>query len=442
MPVALTSKAQALILGNVLKGHPAAQMLITAVQPTDWTIDEYKEIWGVIQQYWVQHKCFPKQVELLELCTPKTAASVYQLYETSGYETVPELIDLVMDYVKTKRLRLLLDQAASILQTDPQKAEQIVRSGIMSMPTATVTVTKVQDLLPEAIYHYEDSIFGFPTGISLLDQSLHGGVGLGEIFVVAAPAGTGKSSLLCSIANNVAKFTAVLYLSLELKAVRVAQLMAAATGQIRQSEADSRLDTQRFVKLHRTFDARFPILIDYRPSGTVTTNQVGNMIDYLRNVEGIYINAIFVDYADLLLPSKGSKYAAKWERIDEIYQELEDISRIFNIAVYTASHVDREGSKMEASALDRSSIAGSMGKVNKCDISIGWKPLSTEGGLTKGILSFMKVRNGATPEPHIAIFDYDRLKLNVIAPFKGQQDIAVLGGANPDLTKPKGGRRF
>ena len=442
MPVSLTSKAQALILSNVLKGHPAAQMLITAVQPMDWTIDEYKEVWKLMQDYWTQHKRFPKQVELVELCSPSAAAAVYQLYQTSGYEDVPELIDMVMDYVKTKRLRLLLDQATSILPTDPQKAEQILRAGMTSMPSASFSVTPVQELLPEAIYHYEDSVFGFPTGIPILDQATRGGVGLGEIFVIAAPAGTGKSSLLCSIANNVSKFTAVLYLSLELKAVRVAQLLAAATGQIRQSEADSRLDPNRFVRLHRSFDAHFPMLVEYRPSGTVTTSQVGNMIDYIRNVEGIYINAIFVDYADLLLPSKGNKYASKWERIDEIYQELEDISRIFNIAVYTASHVDREGSKMEAAALDRSSIAGSMGKVNKCDISIGWRPLSTEGGLTKGILSFMKVRNGVTPEPHIAVFDYDRLKLQVIAPFKGQQDLAVLGGANPDLSKPKGGRKF
>lgn len=431
MTISLTRQAQSVILANVLKGHQSALVLLNAIQPEDWTVQEYREVWKHLIDYWGRYKHLPSQIELIELVSPEAASELFNLYSVTEYEDVPVLVDKVIAYLKARKLRSIMDQAGYLLTTDPNTAEQVLRAGLSEVPTLTFDTDKVQDLLPDAVYDYDDKTFGLPTGIRILDKATRGGVGLGEVFIFAGPSASGKSTILSSICGTVSRMTPCLFVSLELKKERIVQLLAAKIGHMRQSELNDRLPAQKFVDLQNRIERCFPIRVVYYPSNSISVAQVGGMVDYLRNVEGINIGAVFIDYADLLVSSRAPAGVPQWERLGQVYQELEDMSRLFNVAVFTASQVQRgAGDKTNTNAIEQSQIAGSMDKINKCDIAVAFKPMSKDGNLTRGLLSFLKVRNGETPPTYEVTFDYDTLDMKVLHEYRGQDAVAPIGMGN------------
>lgn len=444
MPVSLTKNAQAIILANTLKGHQTATSLLTAMQPDDWTVSEYKEIWKVLQEYWNKYHKIPKDVEIVESVTATAAAELPALYSISGYDDVPALVDLVSAYLKAKQLRLSIDQAGSVLTTDPMMAEQILRDGLATMPTMGYTSDSIIDLLPSATYDYKDSTFGLPTGIRMLDYATGGGVGLGEVFITAAPSGGGKSTTLSSICGNVAHLTPCLFISLELKKERIAQLIAAKVGRVPQSQFNDNLPPEKFVQIQTRLRRCFPIKIMYYPSNSISVSQIGAMIDYMRHVEGQNIGAVFIDYADLLVTTRyNMNYKADWERICSVYQELVDVARTFNVAIFTATQVQRGAYGIDAGLkpLQKEDVAGSIEKINKCDVAIGFKPFMKDGAVVKGILSFMKVRSGEAPPPQVAALNYDTLQLRVLYEFGAQEDAMLLNEQPQQEPEPHQGAK-
>jgi hypothetical protein len=172
------------------------------------------------------------------------------------------------------------------------------------------------------------------------------------------------------------------------------------------------------------------------------------MLDYLRYVENLHIKALFLDYADLLTTAKISNNAPEWQRIATVYQELVDLGRIFDVAIFTASQLKNNDSIRTnvQEEIQQGDIAGSIEKVNKADVFIGWKPVESSESTTRGILSFVKVRNGATPPPYMISFDRNLMRIQVQHQFQsedravmlGQQNTAILtGNPQPRQREPR-----
>src|SRR5690606_17548800 len=126
---------------------------------------------------------------------------------------------------------------------------------------------------------------GLPTGISVLDRATKGGVGLGEVFIVAAPSGGGKSSLLSMICTNVAVMVPCLYITLELSADRVVRMLSARVARVRQSEITSDMQPEQFVQIRQRMQRLYPMEVAYYPSETLTVSQISGMIEYLMRVK-------------------------------------------------------------------------------------------------------------------------------------------------------------
>lgn len=444
----LTRQGQEVLLAHALKGHPSTTVLLNVIEASDWTVKEFSEIWSVIQSYWATYHSLPSKSEVLEAVSGDALRVAIGLYAFSDYESVALLVDKALNFVKARRLKLVVNSAMSSLDTDPLYTEHVLREGLMNLPTINCSVSSLDDLLPDAIYNYEDNIFGLPTGLEVLDRNLKGGVGLGEIFVVSGPSASGKSTLLSYICGSVARIVPSLYLTLELPEARVAQLLTARMGRIPQNELTSNLSGERFVSVRQRIKAHMPVRIKYFPSKTVTVSQIGGMLDYLRYVENLHIKALFLDYADLLTTAKISNNAPEWQRIATVYQELVDLGRIFDVAIFTASQLKNNDSIRTnvQEEIQQGDIAGSIEKVNKADVFIGWKPVESSESTTRGILSFVKVRNGATPPPYMISFDRNLMRIQVQHQFQsedravmlGQQNTAILtGNPQPRQREPR-----
>ena len=226
-----------------------------------------------------------------------------------------------------------------------------------------------------------------------------------------------------------------LYITLELSADRVVRMLSARVARVRQSEITSDMQPEQFIQIRQRMQRLYPMEVAYYPSETLTVSQISGMVEYLRRVKGVNVQAIFIDYCDHLTTNRVAKNSPKWEKIAAIYQELVDLAKVSKVAIFTASQLKNSDAirKGSAEAVEYGDIAGSIEKINKADVAIAWKPLEVNAGIAKGILSFMKVREGEQPNPWICSFDYDKLSFKFLNPFSPSSEAVRAGSSNNSI---------
>lgn len=432
MSLNLTKSSQEILIAHTLKNHPATTVLLSIINVDDWCSSEFSDIWSIIKDHWTKYKVVPTRATLMEAVDSSLIPLLLKLYTISDLDSVASLIDRAVSFIKAKRLQDLVRSVDNTLETNPELAEHTLRKGLAGMPAPLYNSSSLQDMLPDSIFNYEDNRLGMPTGLSVLDRAVGGGMGLGEVFIIASPSGGGKSSLLSLICTNVAMTVPCLYITLELTAARVTRLLSARIARIKQSELSDSMEAKDFIKLRQRVSKMYPIEISYYPSETVTVAQIGGMIEYMRQVKGINVQAVFIDYADHMATTRVAKNSPKWEKIASIYQELVDLGKVFNVTIFTASQLKNNEAIRSgvAESIESGDIAGSIEKINKVDVAIAWKPLEVVSGKADGILSFIKVREGEKPPTWRCTFDYDTLSFKFVHPFQAASETGMVGSSN------------
>jgi replicative DNA helicase len=179
-----------------------------------------------------------------------------------------------------------------------------------------------------------------PTGWEVVDDLLDGGLGPGELGVVVAPAGLGKSWLLCCLGakamkagKNIAHFTLELnenYVGLRYDCCFTGiQFQDVKNEQNRVEEEIKKIKGKLFVK--------------YFPLKTVCAQSLKFHIERIQTLESIKIDEMVVDYADILRPLESDKNANSYSEMGGIYEELRQAAGELQIPVWTASQTNRSG---------------------------------------------------------------------------------------------------
>jgi len=431
----LTRQSQEVLLANVIKNHPSTIVLFSIISDSDWSTPVMSEIWKVVKAYYDKYKDIPSKTVLTEELSTEALYLVNKLYTISDLDSVPSLIDRAVAFVKYKRIQDLVRNVDDTLEHNPDLAEITLRNGLSGLPIPAYNSSPLTSMLPEAIYNYDDNRLGMVTGLPVLDRATKGGIGIGEVFIVAAPSGGGKSSLLSMICSNIATMVPCLYITLELTAERIVRMLSARIGRIKQSDISSDMDPEQYITLRKRATRMYPIEVSYYPSETLTVSQISGMIEYMRRVRGVNVQAVFIDYCDHLTTTRVARNSPKWEKIAAIYQEIVDLAKVFKVAVFTASQLKNSDAirKSTAEAVEYGDIAGSIEKINKADVAIAWKPLEVNSGIAKGILSFLKVREGEQPAPWVCNFDYDKLSFKFLHPFTSGAEAEMVGSSNNNI---------
>jgi len=196
------------------------------------------------------------------------------------------------------------------------------------------------------------------TGWDVIDDLMDGGLAPGELGVVMAPAGIGKSWMLINIgANAVRNGKTVIHYTLELNDNYVGQRYdSVVTGIAAQNlknhtdEIEEKLDT-----------LKGELIIKYYP--TKSTGVMGIKAHIEKTIMlGNTPDLIVVDYGDLL---KVNTKKDKHEALEELYEEMRGMAGEYNVPVWTASQAGR--SALEDDVIEADKIASSYGKVMVAD---------------------------------------------------------------------------
>lgn len=222
-----------------------------------------------------------------------------------------------------------------------------------------------------------------PTGISLLDRKLGGGVAAGNLAMVLAPTSGGKTSLLVSLAATaVEQGKSVYYVTLEVPGY---EIESKVRGRLTGTENPSKKLWASTVKVLGTPK----YYIDEYSPGAISPSDLYSSIPK-------DVDLVVVDYADYLRGPTGDM-SLEYLNLGNIYVGLKRLALEKKIPVWTASQVNRSGYQGE---FDLVSIEGSLKKAMVCDQAVCIKQTDTEkildqeSGLCQGSLYIAKNRHG------------------------------------------------
>ena len=226
------------------------------------------------------------------------------------------------------------------------------------------------------------------TGWAKIDKITHGGLGIGELVVVIAPTGAGKSHVLVHLgASAMKQGKNVVHITLELADTAVAQRYdACLTGYNLNHLLEKKEDI-----LEKIQDVDGQLIIKEYPTKSATVGMIKNHLEKIRQHE-MPIDMIILDYGDLVRPSGGNKNSEKRHDLESIYEDLRAIAQEFKCPVVTASQTNRKGLNEEVISMD--SISEAFNKCFVADFIISLSRTIKDKNCNIGRIFVAKNRNG------------------------------------------------
>lgn len=238
------------------------------------------------------------------------------------------------------------------------------------------------------------------TGWDTVDQLMDGGLGKGELGFIVAPAGSGKTWILTRLgAQAMRQGKNVLHVTLELNETYVGfRYDANFSGIAFQDIRNHKDHVKKTIK-----DIPGRLKIKYFPLKTISAQGIKLTVDRIQMLEGITIDMLVVDYADILRPFTPDKNANSYTEAGSVYEELRAVAGELQIPVWSASQSNRGGH--EAEVLGAENVADSYRKIMTGDfiISLSRKAEDKQEGI--GRIHIMKNRFGPDGLTYPCTFD-------------------------------------
>lgn len=226
------------------------------------------------------------------------------------------------------------------------------------------------------------------TGQNSLDDLMKGGLAGGELGVVLAPSGIGKSWILAHLGAAAMKSGKhVVHYTLELNGNYVAKRYDSIHTGIGLDQLENHIDQVK----RKLQSIPGTLLIQTYPTKGVSIMGLRAHIDKLKML-GKPIDLVIIDYADLLKFSNAN-FSRKDEALQSLYEEIRGWAGELNIPIWTASQTNR--SALEEDVIDTDKISESYGKVMTADFIMSLSRKAKDKATSTGRIFISKSRLGA-----------------------------------------------
>lgn len=276
-----------------------------------------------------------------------------------------------LNFCKQQNLKRELKTVNNIIENgnfeDYGKIEKIIQAALqvgISGEDATDVFHDIESALAKDFRH------PIPTGIVGIDLLLKGGLGRGELGVILAPTGTGKTTLLTKFANtgynwglntlqiffednkdNIKRkhYTIWTNIAPDDQVDNVEEVIAKVTEAQSRSKGELRL-----LKL---------------ASDDVTVSKIKSIVRKMVS-DGFKIDLLLIDYVDCIQAEKSTS-GEEWKGEGSIMRSLESMCDEFNIAIWTATQGNRGSISSEVVTADQMGGSIKKAQIGHVIISIG-----------------------------------------------------------------------
>ena len=328
--------------------------------------DGFKWIVKEIREYYNEYKTtitmevFKIKIKEIEsdLLQVNVKDSLKEIFKSMEADDLEYIKDKSLDFHKTQVLKDAVIQSAQILEVDGNTDE--IKALIDSAMQAGVERNLGHDYLVDIEERYSETArITSPTPWDIMNELMQGGLGAGELGVVVAPAGIGKSWVLSAMgAYAISQGLNVVHYTLELNEAYVG---------LRYDSIFSGVESQN-LKYHKEevmeklFNLKGNLTIKYYPTKSCTVNTLSAHLKKVTTF-GKKVDMVLVDYADIMRDVH--KSSEMRHALGNIYEDLRGMAGELQVPVWTASQANR--SALDEDVIEASKVAESYAKVMTAD---------------------------------------------------------------------------
>jgi len=197
-----------------------------------------------------------------------------------------------------------------------------------------------------------------------IDTLMDGGLAGGELGIITACAGSGKSWVLAKMgAEAMKQGKNVLHYTLELNENYVGLRYDACFTGIDFQNIRNNID----IVKKKIAEVPGKLIIKYFPIKTVSAHSLKLHADRIQTL-GTKIDLIIVDYADILRPSQSDRNSNSYSEAGGIYEELRGVAGEMQVPIWSASQSNRAA--MDEDIIQANNISDSYRKIMTADFVI------------------------------------------------------------------------
>ena len=356
---------QSKVISSLLSDNKFIQTINDILEPAYFDSDANKWLTKEIAKYFMEFRKAPT-LEVLKIKITQMNDDVLKVSIIENLKEAWRNIEATdLEFVKQETLGFCKNQVIkeSIMQS-VDLLEQKKYDEIKVIIDAAMKAGSERDLGHDYIISLEERLTSavrntLPTPWDSITNVMDGGLAGGELGVLVAPAGIGKTWCLQSLAAHLVKQgKTVVHYTLELNEAYVG---------LRYDTVFSGITTSN-IKFHqeevqKVIDGlKGKLIIKYYPTRSASVNTLAAHLKQME-IQEIKPDVVIVDYADILKPT--TFYKEKRHATGETYENLRGMAGEFDIPIWTASQANR--SSLEEEIIDASKVSEDYSKVMTAD---------------------------------------------------------------------------
>lgn len=363
--------------------------------------------------HFTKHSYIPTYEGLRISCEQTEGSEIYEkikdllvdIQKNTNMTDEPQFTEIALDFCQRQILKQFLAKGANML-AKKHKTDEIIKAinaGASVLEPKSTGLDYAKDFEKRMVQSYRNPI---PV-LEGINMTIGGGLSGGELGIILAPTGGGKSMMLVKIAAD-AYFLGkkVLYYSLELSENVVSHRFDACLNNIPLNDVMKHKNEIR-ENIEHIIENGGQLRIKRFTSKVGVMKLKRHLADLKK--EGFVPDIIFVDYADIM--KCDSVHGEKRFALTDIYENLRDLGVELNVPIWTASQTNKEASVKKK--FDAKDVSECWGKIQTADLVIGIARDSEFKRDNVANLQIFKNRFGPEGAEFMLTFDTSRIDIRV-----------------------------
>ena len=363
----LGSGFQLQLLNQIILDKDFSRSIIDVIDVAYFENKYFKLIIQMIKEYYVKYEHTPtfdtlEQItksELQQETASKIVIDTIGKIKDAPIEGAEFVQEKAMKFCKQQELQKVMGKAQKIIDggefENYDKVEQLVRTALQvgeREDGMTNVFSNLDDVLNEDYRH------PIPMGISGIDRLLKGGLAKGEIGVVLAPTGVGKTTLMTKITNHAFNLGYnVLQIFFEDNPKIIQRKHIVLWTKVHPDELTLKKDEvlKRVTEIKTSMPNQ--LILKKLPSDTMTMLQIKNQVRKMI-ADGVKLDMISLDYIDCVLPDRN--LGDEWKSEGSVMRAFEAMCHELNLVGWTATQGNRQSISSDVVTTDQ--MGGSIKK--------------------------------------------------------------------------------
>jgi replicative DNA helicase len=387
------------LLNQIILDKEFAHTIIDVIEPSHFENKYFKTILQMVKEYYKKYECSPSFQTLEQISKSefpqemmlKILMDTIKQIQNAPLEGVSFVQDKALKFCKQQELQKVMTVAQKVIDggefENYDKLEELIRTALQVGERENNTndvFANLDDVLNDDYRH------PIPMGIHGIDKLLKGGLAKGEIGVILAPTGVGKTTVLTKITNtafNLGYNVLQLFFEDNPKIIQ-RKHFTLWTGIPPDELSNSREDVITKVK---EIQEQMPnkLILKKLPSDSITMSQIKNQVRKMI-ADGNKIDIVVIDYIDCIVPDK--ILGDEWKSEGSVMRGFEAMCHELNIAGWTATQGNRSSISSEVVTTDQ--MGGSIKKAQVGHVIISVAKTLQQKELKLATIAITKSRLG------------------------------------------------